>query len=63
MDITKATERFSTCSTAFRHSSNLTGVSDWKHVNLNGEYDFSDEQMVDSVGLEATLKILDLNLV
>jgi len=33
------------------------------HVNLNGEYDFSDEKMVDSVGLEMTPKILDLKLV
>ena len=35
----------------------------WKHVNLNGEYDFSDEKMEDSVGLEATPKNFDLQLV
>jgi hypothetical protein len=23
----------------------------WKHINLHGEYDFSDEKMLDSVGL------------
>ena len=23
----------------------------WRHFNLGGEYDFSDEKMVDSVGL------------
>lgn len=26
-------------------------ISTWKHVNLHGEFDFSDERMVDSVGL------------
>ena len=26
-------------------------VSTWRHVNLHGEFDFSDERMVDSVGL------------
>ena len=26
-------------------------VVSWHHVNLHGEYDFSDEQMQDSVGL------------
>ena len=34
----------------------------WKHVNLHGEYDFSDEKMEDSVGLE-TPKILELGVV
>jgi len=28
-------------------------VSTWKHVNLHGEYDFSDDRMVDSVGLSS----------
>jgi len=23
----------------------------WKHFNLHGEFDFSDERMIDSVGL------------
>ena len=32
---------------AIRHGSALT----WKHFNLHGEFDFSDERMVDSVGL------------
>ncbi|WP_347988118.1 hypothetical protein [Methylomonas sp. AM2-LC] len=27
-------------------------VSTWKHFNLHGEFDFSDERMVDSMGLE-----------
>jgi hypothetical protein len=26
-------------------------VATWKHFNLHGEFDFSDERMVDSVGL------------
>ena len=26
-------------------------VSTWRHVNLHGEFDFSDERMVDSIGL------------
>ncbi len=26
-------------------------VSTWKHFNLHGEFDFSDERMIDSVGL------------
>ena len=26
-------------------------VASWRHVNLHGEYDFSDEKMQDSVGL------------
>jgi TnpA family transposase len=36
---------------AVRHGS----ISTYKHVNLHGEFDFSDEKMVDSVGL-ASLK-------
>ena len=32
-----------------------------KHLNLHGEYDFSDQKMQDSVGLE-TPKNLGLNL-
>jgi len=27
-------------------------VATWKHFNLHGEFDFSDERMVDSMGLE-----------
>jgi Tn3 transposase DDE domain len=27
-------------------------VVSWRHVNLHGEYDFSEEKMQDSVGLE-----------
>ncbi|MEO7860633.1 MAG: hypothetical protein ABIU05_09330 [Nitrospirales bacterium] len=26
-------------------------VSTWRHFNLHGEFDFSDERMVDSIGL------------
>jgi hypothetical protein len=32
---------------AIRHGS----VATWRHFNLHGEFDFSDEKMVDSVGL------------
>ena len=28
----------------------------WSHFNLGGEYDFSDEKMVDSVGLDSPKK-------
>ena len=31
-------------------------VMRWSHFNLGGEYDFSDEKMVDSVGLDAPKK-------
>jgi TnpA family transposase len=34
---------------AIRHGSAVT----WKHCNLHGEFDFSDERMVDSMGLAA----------
>lgn len=27
-------------------------VESWRHVNLHGEYDFSDEKMEDSIGLQ-----------
>jgi hypothetical protein len=27
-------------------------VVSWRHVNLHGEYDFSDEKMQDSIGLQ-----------
>ena len=40
-----------------------TSMAAWKHVNINGEYDFSDDKMVDSYGLEATPEILELKLV
>jgi len=36
-------------------------VVTWQHVNLRGEYDFSDEKLEDSVGLEVP-RILDLNV-
>ena len=32
---------------AIRNGSVMT----WQHINLHGEYDFSDEKMLDSVGL------------
>jgi hypothetical protein len=35
------------------HSSIRNGsVMTWKHINLHGEFDFSDEKMLDSIGLE-----------
>jgi hypothetical protein len=37
---------------AIRHGSAAT----WKHFNLHGEFDFSDERMVDSMGLAALPK-------
>ncbi|MBA2727532.1 MAG: Tn3 family transposase [Parachlamydiaceae bacterium] len=43
---------------AIRNGSTMT----WKHFNLHGEFDFSDERMVDSIGLELP-KNLDLELV
>lgn len=41
---------------AVRHGS----VASWGHFNLHGEYDFSDEKLQDSVGLQAP-KILAMN--
>jgi hypothetical protein len=35
-------------------------VVTWQHVNLHGEYDFSDEKLQDSVGLSAP-KLLAIN--
>lgn len=32
----------------------------WRHINMHGEYDFSDEKLVDSVGL-ASPNLVDLN--
>ena len=40
-----------------------TSMETWKHINLHGEYDFSDDKMEDSVGLDATPNSLDLQLV
>jgi TnpA family transposase len=37
---------------AIRHGSAVT----WQHFNLHGEFDFSDERMVDSMGLAASPK-------
>ncbi len=34
-------------------------VATWQHVNLHGEYDFSDEKLQDSIGLQAS-KILSV---
>ena len=36
-------------------------VVSWQHINLHGEYDFSDEKLQDSVGLRVP-KILELTL-
>jgi hypothetical protein len=30
----------------------------WGHFNFNGEFDFSDEKMVDSIGLKLPKKTL-----
>ena len=35
-------------------------VASWRHFNLHGEYDFSDEKLQDSIGLQAA-KILSVN--
>lgn len=32
----------------------------WRHINMHGEYDFSDEKLVDSIGL-ASPNLVDLN--
>src|SRR5208337_2259853 len=40
---------------ALRHGS----IATWRHFNLHGEFDFSDERMQDSIGL-ASPKILAL---
>jgi len=37
-------------------------IATWKHINLSGEYDFSDERLHDSVGFKIS-KILALKLV
>jgi hypothetical protein len=42
--------------TSIRNGSPIT----WKHINLHGEYDFSDEKLQDSVGLNP-LEILAVN--
>ncbi len=36
-------------------------VVSWRHINLHGEYDFSDERLQDSVGLDLA-KIITLKL-
>ncbi|MEZ6099344.1 MAG: hypothetical protein R3E01_10255 [Pirellulaceae bacterium] len=36
-------------------------LTTWQHINLHGEYDFSDEKMEDSVGLK-TPENLELTL-
>jgi len=40
-------ERRAELTTAFKNGS----VVSWQHINLHGEYDFSDEKLRDSVGL------------
>ena len=37
-------------------------MATWSHLNLHGEYDFSDAKMLDSVGLELTPKNRELSL-
>ncbi len=32
----------------------------WRHINMHGEYDFSDEKLVDSIGLSSP-NLIDLN--
>jgi hypothetical protein len=43
----KNEERKAELTEAIRNGS----VSTWGHFNLHGEFDFSDERMIDSVGL------------
>ena len=43
---------------AIRNGSVVT----WQHINVHGEYDFSDEKLKDSVGLRVP-KILELSVV
>ena len=43
--------------TAFRHGSIVL----WRHWNLHGEYDFSEERLRDSVGLDLS-KILAVDV-
>lgn len=43
----KSEERRATLIEAIRNGS----VATWAHFNLHGEFDFSDEKMVDSMGL------------
>ena len=43
---------------AIKHGSIVT----WQHINLHGEYDFSDEKLRDSVGLSPP-KTLDIKVV
>jgi hypothetical protein len=31
---------------------NVQGAVSWQHINLLGEYDFSDEKLQDSVGIK-----------
>jgi TnpA family transposase len=50
-------EQRQTLLAAVRNGSVVT----WQHINLHGEYDFSDEKLQDSVGLQAT-HTLALNL-
>jgi len=47
LDAEKNEERRAELIKAIRHGS----VVAWRHFNLHGEFDFSDERMVDSVGL------------
>jgi hypothetical protein len=37
-------------------------VETWQHINLHGEYDFSDEKLQDSLGLNVP-EILAVNVV
>jgi hypothetical protein len=50
-------EQRQTLLAAVRNGSVVT----WQHINLYGEYDFSDEKLQDSVGLQAA-HTLALNL-
>lgn len=49
----ESVERRQALIAAVRHGS----VASWGHVNLHGEYDFSDDKLQDSMGLQAS-KIL-----
>ena len=37
-------------------------VVTWQHINLHGEYDFSDEKLQDSVGLLHALRLAGISI-
>ena len=45
------TEQSKECKAELIEAIRNGSVATWKHFNLHGEFDFSDERMVDSIGL------------